>query len=378
MQKTSNEKILIISFTNQATDSRVNRQIRFLKDKYKVSTVGLKSAEVDNVIFYPLVRKKDLIFSKIKKAILCKIKRFEKVYWDTYEFYTLVNELWNKKFDIIIANDIESLPFALKIANGAKILLDAHEYTPQEFEDRFLWRFILKDYKVYLCKKYIKHCDKMTTVSDGIANEYYKNFNIKSEIITNACDYVDIEPSPVDDQQITLIHHGAAIPSRNLEFMIEMMDYLDNRFTLYLMLVNTDSNYLKRLKRHAEGKSDIRFLEPVILKEIVKTINQYDVGIFVLPPTNLNNKYALPNKFFDFIQAKLAVVVGPSIEMAGIVEQYDMGIVAENFTPENVAEKLNKLTKDKIEYYKCQSNNAAYELSSERNCQKLQELIAEL
>lgn len=157
-----------------------------------------------------------------------------------------------------------------------------------------------------------------------------------------------------------------------------MVDYLDKRFTLHLMLVNTDSNYLKRLKKLAEGIGNIRFLRPVYMEEIVKTINQYDIGIFVLPPTNLNYKYALPNKLFEFIQARLAVAIGPSPEMAIIVKQYNLGIVAEDFGPETIANELNKLTKEKIEYYKSQSDKLAYEISSEGNCQKLQKIIAEL
>lgn len=197
-------------------------------------------------------------------------------------------------------------------------------------------------------------------------------------MITNACDYVEKKPSPTDNQQITLIYHGVTIRSRQLEIMIEMVDYLDKRFTLHLMLVNTDSNYLKRLKKLAEGIGNIRFLRPVYMEEIVKTINQYDIGIFVLPPTNLNYKYALPNKLFEFIQARLAVAIGPSPEMAIIVKQYNLGIVAEDFGPETIANELNKLTKEKIEYYKSQSDKLAYEISSEGNCQKLQKIIAEL
>lgn len=56
---------------------------------------------------------------------------FEKVYWNIYKFENLLNELSNKKFDLIIANDVESLPLTLEIANGARVLLDAHEYTPR-------------------------------------------------------------------------------------------------------------------------------------------------------------------------------------------------------------------------------------------------------
>ena len=45
-------------------------------------------------------------------------------------------------------------------------------------------------------------------------------------------------------------------------------------------------------------------------------MNACDVGVFCMPPINVNARYALPNKFFDFVQARLAVAVGPAEEMA--------------------------------------------------------------
>lgn len=377
MHKANYKRVLIISFTDLKNDPRVNRQIRFLKDKFEVSTVGLKNVEEDNVVFYPIERKSTSFFYYVKKALLCKFKMFEKVYWETYKFKDLLNKLSDRRFDLIISNDIESLPLALKIANGAKILLDSHEYTPREFEDRVFWRFFLKDYKEYLCKEYIKCCDRMTTVSDGIAEEYYKHFNIKPDIITNACDYVDIKPSH-NSKYIRLIHHGGAVPSRKIESMIKMMEYLDNSFTLDLMLLPTLPAYLKKLKYMVKNKDKIRFLEPVSTQDVVNRINKYDIGVYILEENSFNNKYALPNKFFDFIQARLAVAIGPSPEMAKIVRRYDLGIVADNFTPESMAKELSKLTIDKIEYYKYQSDKVAYELSSERNLQKFENIIVGL
>ena len=372
------KKVLIICFTDLEKDPRVKRQIMFLKDKYEVSTVGLKSAKEENVVFYLIERKSTSFFNNVKRALFCKFKMFEKVYWDTYKYDALLNLLTGKKFDLMISNDIESLPFALKIANGAKLLLDAHEYTPREFEDKTLWRLFLQDYKEYLCKKYIRYCDSMVTVSDGIANEYYKNFNIKPDVITNACDYVDIKPSLIDSKFIKLIHHGGAVKSRKIELMIKMMDYLDKRFTLDLMLLPTSPTYLKKLKCMAKNKDKIRFLEPVPTQEVVNCINKYDIGVYILEENSFNNKYALPNKYFEFIHARLAVAIGPSTEMAKIVRKYDCGIVVENFEPKTMAKELNKLTKDKIEYYKYQADKAAHELSSERNRQKLENLVAEL
>ncbi len=222
------------------------------------------------------------------------------------------------------------------------------------------------------------NCDKMITVSDGIAIEYFKNFNIKPGVVTNACFYVDIKTSDIDSEHIKLIHHGGATPSRKIELMIKMMDYLDKRFTLDLMLLNTSPDYLKKLKHIANNKDNIRFIKPIPMRKVVYYINEYDIGIYILEENSFNNKYALPNKLFEFIQAKLAVAIGPSLEMAKIVKKYNCGIVASDFKPETMAKELNKLTKDEINYYKYQSDKASQELSAERNLQKFTHIVASL
>jgi hypothetical protein len=175
-----------------------------------------------------------------------------------------------------------------------------------------------------------------------------------------------------------LIHHGGAVPSRKIEVMIKMMSYLDNSFTLDLMLLPTLPTYFKRLKYMARNKGSIRFLETTPTHEVINCINKYDIGVYILEGNSFNNKYALPNKFYEFIMARLMIAIGPSPEMAKIVKNYNCGIVAEDFKPETMARELNKLTKDKIDYYKHQSDKAAHELSSERNLQKNESLIAEI
>jgi hypothetical protein len=116
-------------------------------------------------------------------------------------------------------------------------------------------------------------------------------------------------------------------------------------------------------------------LPPVATGEIAGFINQFDVGVYSLPPTNFNNQHALPNKFFEFIQARLAVVIAPSPEMARIVREFDLGVVAEDFSPESMAAAIKGLTMEKIRYFKTQSNKHAYELSAERNRERFLRLI---
>jgi hypothetical protein len=105
--------------------------------------------------------------------------------------------------------------------------------------------------------------------------------------------------------------------------------------------------------------------EPVPQSELIETLNRYDVGIFVLPPTNENHVLALPNKFFDYVQARLAIVVGPTIEMARITRERGLGVVTDTFEESAIVAALGSLTVEQIDAFKQASDAAAEALSSE-------------
>ena len=119
----------------------------------------------------------------------------------------------------------------------------------------------------------------------------------------------------------------------------------------------------------------VKFLPPVPTGDIAAFTNQFDVGIYSLPPTNFNNHYALPNKFFEFVQARLAIAVAPSPEMARIVRERDLGVVAEDFTPESAARAIRTLNAEKIDHYKDQAHKHARDLSAEKNGEIFRSLV---
>jgi hypothetical protein len=100
----------------------------------------------------------------------------------------------------------------------------------------------------------------------------------------------------------------------------------------------------------------------------VSFANNYDVGVFLIPeghhPQHL---YALPNKLFDYIQARLAVAIGPSPEMANIVREWDCGIVSRSAAPEDFAASLTDLSVSEVERMKQNSDRAARVLTAENN-----------
>lgn len=370
------KNILIISFSNLKTDPRVNRQIQFLSETYHVTTLGHADSGIDSVIHFDVIHHTKRVRDKFISAIRLLLGFYEEYYASLAEVQQCIPILESHHYDLIIANDIDALPLALKYKKNAKVILDAHEYAPREFEDKFLWRLFFQKYKQYLCTCYIPLVDTMLTVCQGIAEEYHKNYHINPIVMTNAPHYENgLKPSPTNNDKIKIIHHGGAIDSRKIELMIETMKYADERFELYLMLVPSQPKYFDNLKALAADMKNVFFLDPVPMQEIAQCINSYDIGFYLLEPNSFNNKHALPNKFFEFIQGRLCIVIGPSIEMASIVNHYELGQVASSFDPKEMSEVLNNLEQSIIDNYKANTDRYAYELSSNKNKQILLDCI---
>lgn len=361
------KKILIVSLTDQDSDPRILRQISFLKSAYEVYCCGISNSNISSDKFYKADLRKNSIFIKIIIGTLKLLRLFSLA--EKFFFKVKLKIYNNEKapvFDLIVANDLDTVPVAFDFFKSKKVLADLHEFTQSEFEDRFYFKYIHKDYVIYECKKYFPKLNAVTTVCNSIAEEYKKQYSVDPVVITNAAEYEDIRPSPVKDK-IKIIHHGAAIRSRKIELMIETAKLLDDRFTLDLMLIPNEPDYYFFLKEMIQESDKVRMIEPVEYKDIVSYCNSYDIGMFILPPVNLNYKYALPNKFFEFVMSRLAVLTGPSIEMSYYINKYELGISADSFNPSQIAEEINRLSNEQIEKFKLNSDKSSYELSAETN-----------
>jgi hypothetical protein len=356
--------------------------VDILKKDYAVTVICFDAAPTSEFEVITLKQQGLSFFRKIILSGLLGVRWFSLAHHVQYPYRYILKTLKHDKFDLIIANDVESLPLAFEASAkfSGKVIFDAHEYAPRHFEDKQLWRLFFQPLNIYLCRKYIPQTAAMITIGTGLANEYEKNFHVKPVIITNANHFHKLNPSPLQNSKIRLVHHGIATPSRKLELMIEMMDYLDDRFTLdmYLVTVGASSktmNYTETLKEIAAKNLRVRILPPIKANEISFKINEYDMGVFLIPPVNFNYANTLPNKLFDFIQARLAVAVGPTPEMAEIVNTYKIGVVSSDFTPKSLAEKLSSITAEQLQVYKQNSIIAAEKLNAEENKKILIDLL---
>lgn len=279
-------------------------------------------------------------------------------------------------FDVVIANDFETVALARRIGGpNARIILDAHEYTPDEYSKSW-WYRLLQNYRSnFLVKKQVRWVSKAFTVSPEIAKSYEEHFGVpKMDLLLNVPNHEELRPSTLEPRKIRLVHHGIASRARKLELTIEALKLLDSRFTLTFMLMPTEPDYLRELKQLADGLP-VEFLDPVPTSEISRTLNRFDIGIFLHPADNFNAKYCLPNKLFEFIQARLGVVVGPSPEMAKIVRDNELGLVAQDFTAHAFAETLSNLDSKSVRRFKGNSSLVARKYSWEMESIKLSAVL---
>lgn len=100
-------------------------------------------------------------------------------------------------------------------------------------------------------------------------------------------------------------------------------------------------------------------------------LSKASIGYFVHKDLSPQKRFVLPNKFFEYIQAGLALCVSDLPSMAEIVNQHSLGVLVDDYSEEAIATAINSLTKDKIRKFKQASIEAREELCWENESQKL-------
>lgn len=360
-------RILILSYTPFAQEPRALKQVRFLKDQHDVVTAGFGPAPFADVPHIEIPEVPTLrggAAGRLLGAGLLLLRQ--------YRAFRLLNApdrlalrlLGEQKWDVVIAHDLKTLDasFALRPTHG--VIVDLHEYAPRQEEHSFLWRLLIAPYFRWMCRTKVPKAAAVVTVSQGIADEYKRVFGFDSTLVVNATPYYELEPRPVASP-IRLVHSGGVAPQRRLDIMIQGVRQSAADVTLDLFLVGGEPELNAELRALAEGDDRIRFRDPVPYTELVETLNRYDLGLSIFPPTTFNLAWCLPNKFFDFVQARLGVIVGPSPEMTRIVEEHGFGTALPDFAPSSLARALERLTAEEVAAWKSASAQHARELSSE-------------
>ena len=359
------QKILIVSLSNVSTDPRILRQIEALSPFYEIHVVGY-GLPVLGVSAYHELMDNSFGHSKFKRKFMKVVhlifRRYRELYfYETRTKFRNNSSGINEHFDLILANDFDSLPLIKYCINDQiDIFLDAHEYFFDELNNA-LRRRIYRPYRNWIAATNMSRVVGISTVSKGIANLYRQEFGpTEISLVRNVPKRSAQKFQDHDSDSIEIIHHGAAVEGRGIRELIKLIAMLDDRFHLNLMLVQNDKNFYSDIQEQSRLLGNrVKFLQPVPTNDIVSTISRYDLGIHLIPPSSVNNELALPNKFFEFIQASLGIIIGPSPEMSEIVNRHSLGVVSDSFDLPSIAVRVNEINRSQVEEFRLNSHLAS-------------------
>lgn len=353
-------RLLILSYSYLFRDARLLRQINLFSTDFAVTTCGYGPAPEGVVAHHEIPS--HLTARQLDRTLLVA-RRYQRAF-DRLAITQHVRGLFGTgEFDVILANDVDTVPIAVALEPIGGVHADLHEYATRQHEERWRFRWFIAPYLAYLIRKHVRKADSVTTVGAKLAQQYEEEFGVPCGVVLNAPHRADLPVRPVGDR-IRLVHAGGATPAR-LDTMLAAMELVTSDATLDLFLVDSGGGYVEQMRQRYTDHARVTVHDAVPTSELVPTLNAFDVGIHILPPVSFNHRYAMPNKLFDFVQARLGVLTGPSPEMAALVREHSMGFVTSDFSPDAVARQIDALTPEAVQTAKEHSDAAAQFLCAE-------------
>ena len=114
-------RLLIISFSPIASDARVLKQVLHFSEKYDVTTCGYGPTPSARVTHLQIPD--DVPFRAHTRKMLI-LRQYRKMYWNSPAVQWAQRELAAQTFDIVLANDIETVGLALSLKPAAGVHAD--------------------------------------------------------------------------------------------------------------------------------------------------------------------------------------------------------------------------------------------------------------
>lgn len=314
------------------------------------------------------------------ETIPFRTKRFRMLFRKGFLFYKffnirLLSHLLFHKYDLLVANDLDTLlpNYIVSKLKGIPLVYDSHEYFTgvPEVQNRpfvkWVWKTIERSVFPYL--KYV------ITVSEPIASLYEDEYHIRPVVVRNfSKSSSHVTPFsreelnvPLNDLLIVIQGTGINI-DKGAEELINAVKITDG----VSLLVVGSGDVITHLKQNVEilnlgGR--VKFIPKVFWEELMKYTRMADAGMCLEKDTNLNYRYSLPNKLFDYITAGIPVVAGFLPETAKIIEDNNCGIVIPKVTPEEISKALKKLKDNRELLVRLRENAVIASESINWNCE---------
>jgi len=284
--------------------------------------------------------------------------------------------------DLVVANDYFTILPAAWLAErcDAPFVVDCHEYATEQYSlmddwrKRLHWTLFDRPLIRGLQRAYLPRAAAVSTVCEGIAALLQRDYGLSEmPAVVRSMPAYSSQPYRPCGERIRVLYHGLLSPTRGLESAIASVASWRPEFELVIRGPGP-AGYVaalrEQVRRHGVEQR-VSIEDPVLYTEMIPQANRADVGYVVLENYSPQRTFSLPNKFFEYIMAGLALCVSALPEMARIVRAHDLGVLVPSTDPAQIAAAINSLSRERIEACKRQSLEVAKELCWERESERM-------
>jgi asparagine synthase (glutamine-hydrolysing) len=285
--------------------------------------------------------------------------------------------------ELVLCHDYFTVDAALAVGQRAEapVSVDCHEYALGQYAHDARWARWQRPVVKALQDSLYARVEGITSVCEGIAELITVEHPLQRPArVVRSVPFFVPQPFWPTGELITVLYHGEIFPTRMLHVAVRSLHLWRPEFRLVLRGY-ADPMYAEELLQIAleAGVSDRLVIElPVPFNQIIPAANQADVGYFVHLDTSPQRRFALPNKFFEYVTAGLALVVSDLPEMARLVHEHDLGALVPECNEESIARVINSLDRATIDRMKQNSLKAAGELNWEKEKENMLALYEEI
>ena len=322
---------------------------------------------------YPAGAEVQVLPSLEVSARVPRLLRYLRIVWNWLGYVRVVSRV---ETDVLSCHDLPALRIGYvqnllrAPARRVKLVYDAHEFeigrnTNGRRGRLAAWR--IKQEEGFLMKR----CAFSIVVNDSIADALQQVHHLEQRPVV-------VRSTPAlwvrDEDAISrnrramltempgvrylLMSHGAIIRARGIPALIRAASRYSD-IGLVLMGMQEDRTFIKELQQLAEKcglGGRILFCPAVSQQHLAEYVGAADLEVMMIEPVVQSYYYALPNKFFESIQAEVPVIASDLPEMRRIVDQYHIGLCCKPNDVEELCRCIDKLREDAVFYARCKEN----------------------
>ena len=253
-----------------------------------------------------------------------------------------------RRFDIYHSNDLDTLlPMWLtSFIFKKKLVYDSHEYFlgVPEIQNRYFVKKVWSSIESFIFPK-LKY---VFTVNESISDLYFKDYKVRPLVIRNLPNKSSLikvktkkDLGLPDNKKVVILQGSGINVDRGAEELLEAISIQDDFF----LSVVGKGDIVDKLKKRC-AKSDlvdkVLFVPTLPYSQMMQFTLNSDVGVSLDKNNNINYKFSLPNKIFDYSKAEIPFVSTNLVEIRKITEEFHTGVLISSLNPESIIVGLNK------------------------------------